>query len=129
LVAKTLPWLGGTFRATCAGVPPNTSGLVLGVLSFTPLAPALPLNAWFPQAGAGCNLLIAADNMSIVPVTTVLVPPFTLFSTAESSLALPTSSSLAGLTFYHQMIAINYVFGVPVEMTATNALKLRIGVF
>ena len=120
LAADTLPWIGATFTAVGTGLPANA--LVVLVTGFTPIAQGLaPLSLAFPQAGAGCDVLVAPDILGVLVTTT---------GTASSSIPLPDSLSLVGVTFLHQMVPIELgPLGAWTAVTATNALQLTIGAF
>ncbi len=120
LTATTLPWVDATFRATGTGLP--NLAIVVAVTSFTAIPQgALPLLSVFPQAPAGCDLLVAPDILQAYVTTTGVV---------ESSLLLPNTPPIVGLTFRHQMIPIELDgMGNWVSITATNALQLTAGQF
>ena len=120
LVADSLPWVDATFRATGTGLP--TNALVLTLTSVTPIAPGLaPLTLAFPQAVVGCDVLTAPDILGLLLTTT---------GSAQSSLFLPNTPPLIGVSFYHQMIPIELdAQGAWISVTATNALQLTAGAF
>ncbi|MBL8748585.1 MAG: hypothetical protein JNK78_05455, partial [Planctomycetes bacterium] len=120
LVADSLPWVDATFRATGTGLP--TNALVLTLTSVTPIAPGLaPLTLALPQAVVGCDVLTAPDILGLLLTTTGF---------AHSSLFLPNTPPLIGVSFYHQMIPIELdAQGAWIAVTATNALQLTAGSF
>jgi hypothetical protein len=80
-----------------------------------------PLSAAFSQAGPGCDVLVQPDILGAL---------VTFTGTAESSLFLPNSPPLVGVTFFHQMVPIEVDGGGAwVSVTATNALQLTAGAF
>ena len=54
LAARSLPWVGGTFRSTASGLP--TNGVAVELLGFGPAS--VPLASLLPQGNAGCDLLV-----------------------------------------------------------------------
>ena len=120
LAAVVPPWVDATFVARGTGLP--TTALVLTLTSPTSFPQsAVPLSLAFPQAGAGCDVLVAPDILGIVLTTT---------GTATSTLFLPNTPPLVGITFYHQMVPVELdVQGAWISVTATNALKLTAGAF
>jgi len=69
----------------------------------------------------GCDVLVAPDIVELLVTTT---------GTAQSTLYLPSTPPLVGLTFFHQMVPIEFdALGNFVAITATNALSLTAGVF
>jgi hypothetical protein len=112
--ATSLPWIGTTFRARTTGMPP---GLGIAATGFQSLS--LPLLAVLPQAGVGCTLRTSPDLLDVV------VP---IVDTALSQVALPTSPSLIGQQFHHQMIplAMDPAFAITAVL-ASNGMQLTIG--
>jgi hypothetical protein len=115
LAASSLPWVDATFHATASGLP--SAAVALAVSSVTPVLPAFPLLAVFPEALPGCNLHVAPDILEQIDTTT---------GTAESSLFLPSTPPLVGVVFYHQMVVID-VTSSAFQITSTNALQLTVG--
>jgi hypothetical protein len=117
LATSQLPWLGGTFRAVGTGLP--MTALVSRVFGFQPIN--LPLAALLPTALPGCDLLVSPDFVDFAVTTT---------GTTSSTLSIPATPSLVGASFRHQLnlfevdASLNFV-----EVTASNALALTIGVF
>ena len=120
LVANTLPWVDATFRATGTGLP--TTSVVLMLTSVTPVPQAVaPLTIFFPQAGVGCDVLVAPDILDV---------GVTLTGSLTSELFLPNTPPLVGVTFYHQLVPIEVDgLGAWIAVTATNALQLTAGMF
>ncbi len=118
LTATTLPWVDATLRTTGTGLP--AASIVLVVTSVTPVAQsAVPLTVAFPQAGAGCDLLVAPDILGVL---------VTFTGTAQSDLFLPNVPPLVGVTFYQQMVPIEVgAGGAWTSVVATNALQLTGG--
>lgn len=119
LTAVTLPWVEGTFRARGTGLP--TTAVVVAVTGLSALVPGFALNSVFAVSPVGCLLHVSPD---------IQQPLLTTTGSAESSLFLPASPSLVGVTFSHQMVAFEFdLAGNFVEITSTNALQLTAGVF
>jgi hypothetical protein len=75
----------------------------------------------FANAPAGCLLYASPDIQQPLLSTT---------GSAESWLFLPAAAALVGVTFSHQMVAIEVdLAGSFVEITSTNALQLTAGAF
>jgi hypothetical protein len=117
LVARSLPWVGGTFRSTASGLP--TNGVAIEVLGFAPLL--TPLASLLPQGGAGCNLLVA-------PVAFGLQLP-----TAGSvglQFAVPNDLALVGAIVRQQVLAAELDAQANLTaLTASNALQMVVGAF
>jgi len=120
LTAATLPWVDATFHADGSGLP--TLAFVAVLTSFTAVPQgALPLASVFAQGVPGCDVLVAPDILDLLVTTT---------GTAQSTLFLPNTPPLVGLTFFHQMVPIELdAQGNVVAITATNALSLTAGTF
>lgn len=119
LTTTSLPWANGTFRAMATGLP--TTAVVIAVTGMTAVAPPLPLSVVFAQGGPGCNLHVAPDILGLLLTTN---------GTAVSEVSLPNTSSIVGLTFFHQLVPIETdALGNWIAVTATNALQLTAGIF
>ncbi len=120
LAAATLPWVDATFHADGTGLP--SLAIVAVLTSFTSVPQGtLPLASVFAQGVPGCDVLVAPDIVELLVTTT---------GTAQSTLYLPSTPPLVGLTFFHQMVPIELdALGNFVAITATNALSLTAGVF
>ncbi|MBL8748538.1 MAG: hypothetical protein JNK78_05210 [Planctomycetes bacterium] len=120
LSAVTLPWANGTFRAEATGLPANA--IVLGLTSLVGVTPGVPLSALFAEGVPGCNLNVAPD---------ILTAQFAVAGKASTEFFLPNVPPIVGVTFYHQMIPIEFdaLTGVWIAITATNALQLTGGTF
>jgi hypothetical protein len=117
LTTTALPVANGTFRATGTGLP--ATAIVIAVSSVTPTAPPLPLASVLAQALPGCTLHVTPDILEALVTTT---------GTVQSSLLLPDSPPIIGVTFYHQMVPIEVdAAGDWTSITATNALRLTVG--
>ncbi len=115
LAADTLPWLGGTFRATTAGLVPGS--LAYGVLGFT--SPGYALSTIHPTGGSGCYQLAGADAVLL------LVPTGT---TASSRFTLPRDPAFAGIVLHHQVIQIEFTANFALTgITSSNGLVLTTG--
>lgn len=120
LTAQTLPWVESTFRAKGTGLP--TNALVLTVTSVTAVPQgAAPLSGIFAQGLPGCDVLVAPDILGLLVTTN---------GTATSSMFLPNTPPLVGVTFFHQMLPIAVdAQGAWTSVTATNALQITAGIF
>ena len=117
LAPTTLPWIGGTFRATATGMP--SLALVIAVTGFTPIS--IPLAAILPQGVPGNDLLVSSDLLD------VLLPSGGM---AQSQLALPNTLALVGQQFHQQVVPIEVDLALAfTAITSTNALTLTIGAF
>jgi len=115
LVASTNPWLGSTFTATASGVP--TLAIVARVTGFAPLQ--LPLSLLLPTGVVGCDLRATPDWIDLGLSTN---------GTTTSTIGLPNSPSLAGVSLHHQFVPFELdAGGNIVAVTATNALQLTLG--
>lgn len=119
-LTATLPWVEGTLRTTGTGLP--TTAIVLTLTSVTSIAPGTtPLSLAFPQAGVGCDILVAPDLLGLVATTN---------GAASYDLGLPNTPPLVGVTFYQQMVPIELDgLGNWIAVTATNAVQLTAGQF
>lgn len=120
LVATTLPWVDGTFRASANGLPSPSIVVALTSLAALPQG-AAPLASLLPQGVAGCDLLVAPDIVEAIATVT---------GAAQSQLFLPNVPPLVGVTFFHQMVPFAVdALGNVTTITATNALRLVAGDF
>lgn len=85
------------------------------------LAPAsLSLGTVWPQAGAGCDLLASPD----------IVRAYLSSPSLDFVLALPPASSLVGVSFHQQAVALELdALGALLAVTSSNALQATMGVF
>ncbi len=120
LAAATLPWVDTTFRATGSGLP--TIALVVALTSVTAIPQgSAPLSSLFAEGVAGCDVLVAPDIVQLLSTSTGM---------AQSTLFLPGTPPLVGVSFHHQMVPIEIdALGGWVAITATNALLLTAGSF
>jgi len=95
---------------------------VLALTSVIPVPQGLaPVSIVFPQAGSGCDVLVVPDILGLLVTTT---------GTVSSTLWLPNTPPLVGVTFFHQLVPIEFdAQGDWVSVTATNALQLTAGQF
>ncbi|MBL9077215.1 MAG: hypothetical protein JNL08_06920 [Planctomycetes bacterium] len=120
LVAASPPWVDATFHTVGTGLP--TVAIVATLTSFSSIPQgAVPLALAFPQAGPGCDVLVAPDILGALVTTT---------GSAASAMYLPNVPPLVGMTFFHQMVPIELDgSGAWVSVTATNALSITPGAF
>lgn len=115
--ATNLPWLGATFRGRGEGLPP------LAVVSIvTGLSPTqLPMSAVLPQGVPGCDLLVTPDFFELAITTT---------GTVTTAVRIPPIGSLLGIDFWQQLnpVEVSPPYNI-VALTASNALRMRIGDF
>lgn len=117
LTAVTQPWVGSTWSGVGQGLVPGS----LAASLFGYSNPNLPLALLKPFAGAGCQLL--ADNEAwFLHVATG--------STLATELALPNLPQFAGIDLFHQVLSLELdAGGMPLQLTASNGLRLRLGTF
>ena len=115
LAATSLPWLGGTFRATATGFAPGALAIeVVGLQSIN-----LPLISVLPTAAPGCTLLASLD------ATNLLLPSG---GSVAVALAVPPAPSLVGMTVYDQVAQLEFTAGgVLGTISITNALAMTLG--
>jgi trimeric autotransporter adhesin len=112
---RSLPWIGGTFRARASGLAPIS--LAVSVLGFAPAA--TPLSAVLPQGLPGCMLLATPDLLD------VQIPVAGIVTTAAS---IPNTGALVGAMLFHQVVAIELDTAANiVALAGTNGLVLTIG--
>jgi hypothetical protein len=115
--ARTLPWLGATFRGEALGLP--AASFVAVVSGFTSVA--IPLSLVFGGAPAGCEGLVAPDAVEILLPTAGRV---------QTQLAIPDVPALVGLQLHQYAFAFEVLPGGAFgPITSTNALTLRLGAF
>lgn len=119
LVATTQPWTGDTFSMTCSGLSPL--GIAFATIGFSTTSwsgGALPFPLAFltPSAGAGCNLLVSPDSVSLAN---------NVGGTAVISIALPSDPAFAGLQLGTQVAQLEVV---PSEtISVSNAIAATVG--
>lgn len=112
--------IGSTLRTRGNGLPATAIVLTVTGLTSFPQG-AGPLTVLFPQAGVGCDALVAPDILGIL---------FTTTGIAESELFLPNTLPLVGVSFFHQMVPIEVDAQVAwIAVTATNALQMTVGTY
>jgi hypothetical protein len=117
LVARQLPWLGGSYVATCDGVPQDTLGFA--VRGFQ--SPALPLSVFTPTAGPGCLQLASMDAVCWL---------FPAGSRVTSRCDIPADPGLLGVQWFDQVLLAGLSPTVELtSLTSTNALRLVAGSF
>lgn len=120
LSATTLPWVNATFQSLGTGLPQTSLVLTLTSLTSIPQG-VVPLALAFTQAGPGCDVLVAPDILGAVSTTS---------GAAQSTMFLPNSPPLVGVTFFHQMVPFELdPLGAWISITSTNALRLTAGIF
>jgi hypothetical protein len=120
LTAATLPWADATFRSHGTGLP--TISFVVSTVGFTPIPNGtVPLASLLVEGAPGCDVLLDAI---------LRLGYFTTNGTVESSLFLPNTPPLVGLTFYQQLVPFEFdAMGSLAAITATNALQVTVGDF
>lgn len=116
-LTASLPWTGGTWTSHATGLP--NPAFVLAVTGFAPAA--VPLANLLPQGVANCSLRVQPDHVLLTASSG---------TSAAVAWAIPDVPALAGTTFYHQLVSLEY--GLPLQLiaaTGTNALRLVIGTF
>ncbi|MBL8726443.1 MAG: hypothetical protein JNK49_20540 [Planctomycetes bacterium] len=115
LAARAWPWAGTTFRAEASGLP--ATGFAAAVTGFA--AASLPLASVVPQGVVGCTLRTTTEFTQLVlPVAGV----------ARSSLVLPNTVAVAGLSLRHQVVACETgLGGALTAVTSTNVVALVVG--
>ncbi|MFY9342541.1 MAG: hypothetical protein WAT39_08625 [Planctomycetota bacterium] len=117
LAATALPWLGGTYRSRCTGMAPSSLGV--GVFGFA--AQSTPLSTLHPAGGPGCDLLVAAD------VLTLAVPNA---GAVNLQFVVPATPALVGAAFRNQVVQVELGPGAAITwLGSSNALVLTTGVF
>lgn len=117
LVARQLPWLGGTYVATCDRVPQFTLGFAVRGFQST----ALPLSVFTPMAGPGCLQLASMDAVSWL---------FPEGSRVTSQFGMPADVGLLGVQLFDQVLLAGLSPTVELtSLTSTNALRLVAGSF
>lgn len=115
LTPDSLPWTGRTFQITGAGFAAGALGFA--ILGFG--TQNVPLSVLHPAGGAGCSLLVTADN------TFLLLPSG---GQAAFPLNVPPGTTLAGLTIQCQMLSVELSPSFNITTIAsTNALAATIG--
>jgi hypothetical protein len=117
LVVESLPWTGGTFRARASGLTPGS--FVLTTFGFT-MAPT-PLSSLVGFGAAGCELHTTVVSLSGAPTND---------GSFTTTLPVPNSAGLAGVSFRHQVFELtagpNGTLG---ELRSNDALELVVGRF
>ncbi len=113
-LTASLPWTGAAWRADGTGFPGGA--LVVDVLGLQPTS--LPLAVVFPTALPGCTLHVQPLLLGLQTAVA---------GGASTQLDLPDDPTLAGSVFRAQMVSL--ATSGALEVTATNALELTVGVF
>lgn len=121
--ADSLPWLGDTLQVTANNLSPGSLNFtVIGFSNTTWSGGALPvpLSALNPAGGPGCDLLTSADD-SLFAITAT--------ASQSTSLPIPASASLAGISAYLQTLEIELTGAAGISsINASNGLDLVLGV-
>ncbi|MEZ6038359.1 MAG: hypothetical protein R3F29_12825 [Planctomycetota bacterium] len=114
--APSGPWIGSTWRSTCAPLPPVA--LAVEVIGF--LSMPQPLPALLPQGLPGCSLVPTVDGTTLHVVQNGAV---------ESTIAVP-DLPIAGLQAYQQLITFELdAAGNIAAVTGSDTLQLTVGTF
>jgi hypothetical protein len=115
LTAVTAPWVGSAYVTRATGMP--ALGLAVSATGFAGIS--VPLASVLPQAVPGCTLLVTPDLLLLhLPQT----------GAVDVVLALPASPSLAGQSFFQQVVALELgLTGSFVAATSTGGLAATIG--
>jgi hypothetical protein len=129
LTAAAPPWLGATFRASAAPIPPTAIvAIAIGTQQL-----ALPLAAVVPAAAPDCTLLVAPDAVAFgvpsgCPGGGPGCGPGGGIATWQT--ALPNDPTLVGAAFLLQFAVLELGAGpVWLRSSSTNALRLVAGTF
>jgi len=115
--ARTLPWLGSTYRARATGLSPAAIAFeVLGLQTAN-----VVLSSVVAQAMPGCTLLMVPDATNLhLPVA----------GAVDVQLAIPVNPSLVGLTLRHQIVQVEFdPLGALGAVSASPALLPRLGTY
>ncbi len=93
------PTLGSSYDVTLASAAPNTLGVLASGLSDTSYGGA-PLPAALPGA-PGCDLLVAADVLSLVAIDAA--------GAASFAISVPASTAYLGADLFHQWLVVDAV--------------------
>ena len=74
-----------------------------------------PLGAIYPQAGAGCNLLVSPDTSVVLGA---------VGNTAAYSLALPNDPTLLGIVLFEQLAQLD---GVTLALSVSGGASATLG--
>jgi hypothetical protein len=117
LVGRDLPWLGGTYRATCDQVPAGAFAFVVRGFQAT----AVPLSAFHPAAGAGCLQLAREDSVQW------LLPAAGRVTTA---LVIPNDPGLLAVQLVEQVVIAEVSPALAVTgLSSSNGVRLTVGRF
>jgi hypothetical protein len=110
----SLPWIGDTARTVVGNLASTTPGAIF----VTSLAPCFLPMSLAPMGAPGCDLLLQPDILTIEIASK---------NAADSTVSIPFSVALAGLSIYQQAFPVEP--GVnPLGMTASNGLRLILGI-
>jgi hypothetical protein len=108
-------WVGGIWIARASGLP--QPGFAVGVTGVSTTVTSL--GALLPQAAPGCLLLVAPDVLHTLAVSN---------GEASTTWTLPNTTTIAGATFRHQVIALGGASSIT-SVVATAAATLTVGAF
>lgn len=123
LAGDNAPWVGDTFTATISNLAAGSLVFnVVGLSNTAWVGGSLPaaLGLIHPAGGAGCDLLVSNDAVSLIVATG---------STAQTSLVLPNDPGLAGVVLYQQALEIELDASLNItSINSTNGLTITVGV-
>ena len=115
LAPEARPWLGRTLTTQATGL--KTGAISLGLLGFQSFN--IPLSAVFSFGGVGCTLYSGFDLVVVLPNGQ---------GAANFALPLPNDVTLAGATFYEQVIEFTVSGSTFTGAASSNALTMTVGV-
>lgn len=116
LAADNLPWTGRTWSATCS----NMGSVSLALTMWGTTTAALPLNALFPLAPLGCDLLNSAEFL--------VGPDLPVAGETTVTLGVPDSTALAGAQLHVQVAELEFDLGFNwIGLYSSNGITITVG--